>query len=703
MTSTQDTNMTTNTVKGCGCAACQSGQPDLVNITQAQFEALNGGAIALAAATPTGDETDFANYLTTGFWQDFGEDPRAWAQDNITFSLSNEFSADQKDGLRLAFDLWADVAAIDFTEVGGGGSITIVEGDDGRAYSQATTSGTTATANLISIDTNVPGWSDFNDLGDYALMTALHEIGHALGLGHTGNYNGTATYADDAQWAFDTHQMTVMSYFNDTNVGSDHWNSTGFWQYSATPMLIDIIAIQSIYGADYTTRSAATVYGFNATAGRDVYDFSISDVPFAIWDGGGIDTLDLSGYSQDQIVDLREGAFSSVGYMTNNIVIAYGAIIENAVGGSGADTMHGNEADNTIWSGLGNDTIRTYGGNDIVHASAGLDYIYGGLGNDTLNGQSGVDYLFGEEGNDTLNGGNQNDRMFGGEGEDVLNGGNGNDLLEGGLDNDILNGDAGNDRLYGEEGDDTINAGDGIDRAFGGIGNDTINGGNDRDTIFGGDGNDILSGDAQNDRILGEDGDDTLYGGADNDLLFGGFGNDTLNGDAGVDSLYGQSDNDILNGGDSADLLDGGSGNDTLNGDSGSDRLYGRNGDDILNGGAGLDRLYGGDGFDQLWGGSGSDIFIFESASAFNDIDQIFDFNLNSRDVIDISDLLTGFTQGVSDIIDFVSITVSGSDSLINVDANGLTGGASFTTVAQINSLTGLDTASLYASNTIIV
>ena len=107
------------------------------------------------------------------------------------------------------------------------------------------------------------------------------------------------------------------------------------------------------------------------------------------------------------------------------------------------------------------------------------------------------------------------------------------------------------------------------------------------------------------------------------------------------------------------------------------------------------DTLYGGDGLDTLYGGEGRDSFVFEAVSAYNDIDVINSFNYLERDAIDISDLLTGYTAGVSDINDFVRFTNSGADTLIQVDANGTTGGASFTTIGQINGVNDLDADAL--------
>ncbi|MCB9988285.1 MAG: M10 family metallopeptidase C-terminal domain-containing protein [Rhodospirillales bacterium] len=321
------------------------------------------------AATPA----QFADYLVNGFWADAGSIARSWAQHNVTYSISNEFTAAQKAGLRDAFSMWQEIADITFSEVASGGDMDIVEGDDGRAYSSSSVFvGGDIASNMISIDTNVFGWGDLNTIGLYGLQTALHEIGHSLGLGHSGNYNGSATYNNDAIWTNDTRQFTIMSYFSASFTGANHMG-----QYGSTPQLIDMLAIQNIYGTNYATRSGNTIYGFNSNAGRAQYDFSITTQPIvAIWDGGGTDTLDLSGYGMAQTITLVSGDFSNVGGLTNNLVIAYGATIENATGGAGSDTIYGNDSDNIL---LGNN------GNDVVFGTIGNDTLDGGGGTDTAN------------------------------------------------------------------------------------------------------------------------------------------------------------------------------------------------------------------------------------------------------------------------------------------------------------------------------
>src|SRR5262249_12954940 len=156
----------------------------------------------------------------------------------------------------------------------------------------------------------------------------LHEIGHALGLSHPGDYSGSADYHDDAIFQQDTVRYTVMSYFNadEDGSGTSWWyydESAGWeWHYAETPMVYDILAVESFYGRETDTRTGDTTYGYHSTADSDVFDFNESPIPIlTIFDSGGTDTLDLSGDTVDhyfdglddyqRIIDLNEGAYSS--------------------------------------------------------------------------------------------------------------------------------------------------------------------------------------------------------------------------------------------------------------------------------------------------------------------------------------------------------------------------------------------------------
>jgi Ca2+-binding RTX toxin-like protein len=127
------------------------------------------------------------------------------------------------------------------------------------------------------------------------------------------------------------------------------------------------------------------------------------------------------------------------------MAIAFGAIIENAFGGLGNDTLVGSGGANRLVGNAGNDTLDGGLGNDTIDGGSGADSMNGGDGVDTLSyASSGAGILFyllaanlnGGDGNDTLNdqgvaelafsiGGNGNDTIIGTNGQDQMWGGTG--------------------------------------------------------------------------------------------------------------------------------------------------------------------------------------------------------------------------------------------------------------------------------------
>ena len=241
---------------------------------------------------------------------------------------------------REAFRHWDDIIAIDLVELRNNPSAKIsfnyTSNSDGGTYAQydyaSRPAGGRASYKLNDSDLwFAHDWwthDKASDLipGGYGMLTYLHEIGHALGLSHPGPYNISARFGSDATHFQDTRAYTVMSYFdaNRNGSGTDHYGAYGR-SYAATPLLHDIMVLQSIYGADMTTRKGGTIYGFNTNTDRVAFDFTRNTNPvIAIWDAGGTDKIDVSGWNTDQVVNLTEGAFSSVGRMTHNLAIAYG-------------------------------------------------------------------------------------------------------------------------------------------------------------------------------------------------------------------------------------------------------------------------------------------------------------------------------------------------------------------------------------------
>ncbi|WP_246355462.1 M10 family metallopeptidase C-terminal domain-containing protein [Pseudomonas reactans] len=142
----------------------------------------------------------------------------------------------------------------------------------------------------------------------------------------------------------------------------------------SAPMMHDIAAVQKMYGANMSTRNSDTTYGFNSNSGRDFLSLNTATdkALFCIWDGGGNDTLDFSGFSQNQKINLYERSFSDVGGMKGNVSIAKGVILENAVGGAGDDLLIGNHADNRLKGGAGADRLEGGNGADtFIYDNAG--------------------------------------------------------------------------------------------------------------------------------------------------------------------------------------------------------------------------------------------------------------------------------------------------------------------------------------------
>ncbi|PWL21624.1 MAG: hypothetical protein DCO99_11315 [Synechococcus sp. XM-24] len=250
-------------------------------------------------------------------------------------------------------------------------------------------------------------------LAHTVFKNAVHELGHVFGLQHPGNYNGAEPKSiTELIWNQDSFDESLMSYVPQDRASDLGVTGTdGVWLLNLTPRTLDFLALDSIYakqidseGRPFGTSRAFngdTRYGFASTVSEEesvvyasldeLYNYRVA---LTIADGSGIDTLDFSGYTKSSLIDLYvmtgdeyKTRFSQINGSLNNLSLAVGTVIENAIGGYGDDTLKGNQFNNVL---IGND------GNDRFEVSSGYDVIIGGTGVDRVSiAGDERDYLIG--------------------------------------------------------------------------------------------------------------------------------------------------------------------------------------------------------------------------------------------------------------------------------------------------------------------
>lgn len=336
--------------------------------------------------------------------------------------------------------------------------------------------------------------------------------------------------------------------------------------------------------------------------------------------------------------------------------------IENISATQYADTLTGNELDNTLYGWGGNDKIAGMGGADFLDGNKGIDTV------DYSASKEGVTVSLAQQG--TYIGGNPDDGIDDTTGFAQTGGDAQGDKLWGfenvigSAKNDTLTGDHNVNVIDGGAGDDFINGNDGADILVGGAGVDTVSYAtsgavsvsllkqgtyNATTGKFTGQAQAGAGGDAEGDmlsgfeNIVGSSGNDTLIGDNNANVIEGGAGADTLVGLGGIDTVSYASSNSAVTvklwgpyqgktdaagipvlgfeslkqeGGHALDdqlygfeNIIGSIYDDKLEaGDNGSS-LWGGAGNDFLTGMLNnkADKLYGGDGDDVLFGYGGAD------------------------------------------------------------------------------------------------
>ncbi len=585
-------------------------------------------------------------------WARDSDNPTGPIQISVHFGAPNEdlggYAApwDQRemDAFRAAFQLYENVANIDFVETASFGDADMVEWVAPQSFFDAFfTNPNILGAHEVPdpsetvappygyYNVSDPSWSDLAQ-GSFGFVTVVHELGHSLGLAHPhdgGTEDGQLfpgvsrnRSADEGDFRLNQGIWTTMGYNDGWDDVPPDPNSEAYG-YQGTPMAFDVAALQYLYGKNLSYHTGDDTYLLPTENGSRTF-WS------CIWDAGGAND-EISGAAESgnctinlnaatlQAHDPHAGGYVSwIGGIIGGFTIANGVVIERATGGGGNDTLTGNAADNVLTGNAGNDSLDGGAGADDMLGGAGSDiYVVDNVGDKVTEiadpgidqVKSSVTFALADANleNLTLTGlsaidgtGNADPNLLIGNGAtNFLDGGVGNDTMKGGAGNDTYVLDAAGDVVSEDKnaGIDTVQSklnyalGANLENlvllaaALTATGNELAN------QLTGNDQANTLDGKAGADTMTGGKGDDVyaMDVAADKIVEDGGDAKDEVHSTvafktaiAGVEDYYFTGKAAVGFTADKSDnLIVATAAADTLNGDAGNDTMQGGAGNDV--------------------------------------------------------------------------------------------------------------------------